>query len=535
MNDPRDSLQPRPSPSAFRRLLQRRVLARVLFAFVCLATLAGLFLTVQNLRSARAQEKAAGGTLPENAEIAAIIPPPIPDEENFAAIPFFEALFGTNSSHKPDPRRWPDDYDRAVQIATEHETDADRNNPDRKMTDLAAWQFAFQTIGDDGTNPANAASEPDRKVDRATAAAAILQALKVYDPVLDEMRAASHRPGSRFNVRYDLENPWGILLPHLRVIRGAWWVLKLRAAAELAAGQTAPALEDVKLMLRLVESIQGEPMLISQMVRVAGLSLSTEPIWEGLAQRKWPDAALQELQTRLGQFDLLADLKQAFRAERAWGNLTVSLVRNKRKADFSLSLLSTGRPPEPWKTEANSRFKTCPLAWFDEERRNYNRLFDLLYPPEFDAQARRVFPRKAEENEKVMEQALANTSTLLTNHLVMAMASLIPPAKPLTKCANAQCVVDQALIGCALERFHLAAGQYPETLAALAPRFIDKLPRDVISGELPKYRRTEDGRFVLYSVGWNETDDGGVIAVTKDRVPRQKVTEGDWVWQYPAK
>ena len=535
MNDPRDTLQPRPSPSAFRQLLQRRVLARVLFAFVCLATLAGLFLTVQNLRSARAQEKATGGTLPEYAEIAAIIPPPIPDEENFAAIPFFETLFGTNSSHKPDPRRWPDDYDRAVQIALEHETDADRNNPDRKMTDLAAWQFAFQTIGDDGTNPANAASEPDRKVDRGTAAAAILQALKVYDPVLDEMRAASHRPGSRFNVRYDLENPWGILLPHLRVIRGAWWVLKLRAAAELAAGQTAPAFEDVKLMLRLAELIHGEPMLISQMVRVAGLNLSTEPIWEGLAERRWPDAALQELQTRLGQFDLLADLKQAFRAERAWGNLTVSLVRNNRKADFFLGLVSTGRPTEPWKTEANSRFKTCPLAWFDEERRNYNRLFDLLYPPEFDAQARRVFPRKAEENEKVMEQALANTSTLLTNHLVMAMASLIPPAKPLTKYANAQCAVDQALIGCALERFRLAAGQYPESLAALAPRFIDQLPRDIISGELPKYRRTEDGRFVLYSVGWNETDDGGVIAVAKDRVPRQKVTEGDWVWQYPAR
>src|SRR5258708_21582310 len=105
MNDPRDTLESRPSPSAFRQLLQRRVMARVLFAFVCLATLPGLFLTVQNLRCARPQEKAAGGTLPESAVIAPIIPPPIPVAENFPSIPFFQTLFRTNSSHKPDPRR----------------------------------------------------------------------------------------------------------------------------------------------------------------------------------------------------------------------------------------------------------------------------------------------------------------------------------------------------------------------------------------------------------------------------------------------
>src|SRR5258708_39756993 len=125
-----------------------------------------------------------------------------------------------------------------------------------------------------------------------------------------------------------------------------------------------------------------------------------------------------------------------------------------------------------------------------------------------------------------MEQALANNSTLLTNHLVMAKEFLIPPAKPLTRYANVQCVVDQALIGCALERFRLAAGQYPETLAALAPRFIDQLPRDAIIGELPKYLRTEDGRFVLHSGRRNETDGGGVIPVAKDRAARHKVSEG---------
>jgi hypothetical protein len=61
----------------------------------------------------------------------------------------------------------------------------------------------------------------------------------------------------------------------------------------------------------------------------------------------------------------------------------------------------------------------------------------------------------------------------------------------------------------------------------------------VISGEPYKYHRTADpssqssaatsGQFVLYSVGWNETDDGGM--------PGQNMfddKQGDWVWQYPA-
>ena len=90
-----------------------------------------------------------------------------------------------------------------------------------------------------------------------------------------------------------------------------------------------------------------------------------------------------------------------------------------------------------------------------------------------------------------------------------------------------------ARVACALERYRLAHGEYPETLDALAPQFIEKLPHDIINGQPLHYRRTDDGQFVLYSVGWNETDDGGKVVLTKGgSVDREK---GDWVWQYPAK
>ena len=52
----------------------------------------------------------------------------------------------------------------------------------------------------------------------------------------------------------------------------------------------------------------------------------------------------------------------------------------------------------------------------------------------------------------------------------------------------------------------------------------------IINGRPLKYRRTDSGRFILYSVGWNEKDDGGVVALTKNNPPRQDTEKGDWVW-----
>ena len=101
--------------------------------------------------------------------------------------------------------------------------------------------------------------------------------------------------------------------------------------------------------------------------------------------------------------------------------------------------------------------------------------------------------------------------------------------------AYAQTSVDLARVAVALERYRLAHGEFPESLDALAPQFMEKIPHDIIGGQPLHYRRTDDGQFVLYSVGWNETDDGGVVGFTKARRHRWTFDKGDWVWRYPQK
>ena len=67
--------------------------------------------------------------------------------------------------------------------------------------------------------------------------------------------------------------------------------------------------------------------------------------------------------------------------------------------------------------------------------------------------------------------------------------------------ARNQTLANEAQIACALECFRIARGKYPETLDVLAPQFIKEVPHDIIGGHPLKYRRTEDGNILLYSVG----------------------------------
>jgi hypothetical protein len=121
-------------------------------------------------------------------------------------------------------------------------------------------------------------------------------------------------------------------------------------------------------------------------------------------------------------------------------------------------------------------------------------------------------------------------------------------ANALRKTAFAQTCADSAAIACALERYRRAHGVFPASLDDLTAKgntpstLSHKLPSDVINGQPLHYRLTENGRYVLYSVGWNEKDDGGTIVTRKDEFRLVKhahevfgqgdaTTSGDWVWR----
>jgi len=61
----------------------------------------------------------------------------------------------------------------------------------------------------------------------------------------------------------------------------------------------------------------------------------------------------------------------------------------------------------------------------------------------------------------------------------------------------------------ALKQYKADQGQFPDALNGLMPKYIPALPEDPFSGQPYCYRKEGD-EFVLYSVGENRNDDGGM-------------------------
>jgi hypothetical protein len=64
------------------------------------------------------------------------------------------------------------------------------------------------------------------------------------------------------------------------------------------------------------------------------------------------------------------------------------------------------------------------------------------------------------------------------------------------------------IVKCALQRYHLINGRYPEKLSQLKPKFLDAVPRDPFADDPFKYRCTTAG-YLLYSLNGDRVDDGG--------------------------
>lgn len=482
-----------------------RLLRWGLIGLAIVATLAAALITEENWRGKRAWEnyKREWEAKGEKFDWQAFVPPSVPDGQNFFMAPIVTNLL----TGKIAMTTWR----------------ADGSYPDfrhsdyrahRTMTDLKAWQTYYRTP----TNAASAngfpiASQPQ------TPAADVLLALSKYDSTIEELRQAGQRPDSCIPLDYaggyDAVSP---LLYGLSKMKPCSQVLQLRAIAELADGQSTKAVDDIKLLLRLNDSIRNLPFLISHLVHNAIMNMALQPILEGLAGHKWSDEQLVTLGSELAKLDFLADYEFTVRGERAFAIASFENQRRVRKMIV---------PQEDDRFVTNKLY-LMPAAYFYQNELGVAQLYQHWVLPVVDPNTHLV-------SSETLHRAESAIQAEMKHHLlykVQAMMLFRNLDYAVVHFAVIQADVDLARVSCALERYRLAHGEYPETLDALTPRFIGKLPHDLINGQPLHYRRMEDGQFILYSVGWNETDDGGQVVLTKSgSVDREK---GDWVWRYPT-
>lgn len=511
--------------SWFNRTFCWRTLRPGLVGIVVLSLFLVLFYAEENWRGRRAWAiyqrtlKAKGVDF----NWRSLSPAPVADGDNFAATPFFAALFDfAPGTHTP---RNMAAYNRTAGFAQTGAPYEEQRSADpvpamlgRRRTDLAAELERFQKP----KGKAQKADETRPKEDpgnRAVVATAVLETLKPFSPVLEELRAASRRPLARYNIAYDSETTWKAPQPHLPVLKRVSRVLTLRASAALALHNAPAAADDVELIIKLANSIREEPFRNSHWARYVMLANARQVIWEGLADHRWSDGQLAEFERLLAELRLLENLQRPLRLEQASQNQFFDELHRDpsipKRWQFGPGIGNRVLPYLLW---------LMPTGWMYQEQVAYHRAFEGKLLPALDAEGAKI--------QSLRIHQIGHDGLPLWNHCFISNLLLQSISWLLTQTALAQTRNDETIVACALERYRQANGQFPGTLDALTPKYLATIPADVITGQSLKYRRTDDGQFQLYSVGWNGKDDGGKIGMKEGKEPDD--TQGDWAWpQYP--
>ncbi|HOX57934.1 MAG TPA: hypothetical protein P5205_13215 [Candidatus Paceibacterota bacterium] len=536
------------------------LLARKLLVLSSLITLVVLLYAVENWRGRQAWRsfKQAREAKGERFDLASFTPPPVPDSQNFFETPLWSDLrfvqtngrvvwsntnrrdraffdiYGPGSNRHPDLGNWAVSQ-RVNLVAWQGYYRGNSNKVDEAA--MLSRDEAFRRrygLLPDGVlpEPAPVSGPPTNYFPSAkepqTPAADVLLALSRFETNRQLLIASAARPQARFWVNY--EAGFGMLLPHLARLRGTVQYLSLHATAALKAGDRQTALEDLRLAFRLMAVIRAEPNLIAQLVRMAMLQFALQPVWEGLADRQWTAADLSAIENELASLDLLADYQFAMRGERAcgiWAADYIHRVGIQGLDEMGISNYNTSGPSEWERSLGQAVFRLIPAGWFNQNKVSVCRQFETYLLPAVDRERRIVPPGPVQKAQAALEAQRPRPYDAVSRLFLPAVAGCAQ------RFARGQISSDLARVACALERSRLANGSFPEALDGLVPRLIETLPHDIINGGPLKYRRTDDGQFVLYSVGWNESDDGGVVEQTKNGNP--VLDKNDWVWRYAGK
>ncbi|MGA2240829.1 MAG: hypothetical protein ABSH11_02170 [Verrucomicrobiota bacterium] len=504
---------------------------RFLFGLACFVTLIALFYAEEDWRGKYAWEKfkrewEAKG---EKFDRQSVVPPPVPDDQNFALTPLVFTSYGqmlTRDGKMIPGKERATNFMNRMQMSIagddsllDWRTNGTGNWQKAEAANLTAWQTYYRALATK-TNLFPIAPQPQ------TPAQDVLLALSKCDSTIEELREESRLPYSRFPLEYDKDRPFDILLPHLSCLKSCGRVLQLRSLAELQNSQSEKALADVKLLLRLTDSIRTEPFLISHLVRIAMANLALQPVWEGLAEHRWSDAQLVELDRELADPDFLSDYKLAMRGEMVLCQEGVIDYLQRHPEQISNMSDDGGSTRSAPTVSIND---LIPSGWFYQNQLRCSRFMVQQCLPLADLEHRIISPANLRQANAALDLEFKHASPY--NRLEVLFLPALGGA--VKKFANAQSSVDLARVAIALERYRLAHGEYPESLDALSPQFIAKLPHDIINGQPLHYRRISNGQFFLYSVGWNETDDGGEVGLRKDG--SVDISAGDWVWRYLEK
>ena len=424
--------------------------------------------------------------------LAEFAPPEIPDAENFAALPMFRAIF---SGGVQRPMELP--------VAPGGKPPAFGDAVKGERIDWKAWQkycADLKWISETTEEPASD----------------VLRGLEHYAPQFAEWREWRTRPRCRFPL--ELAKGIALPLPHLGTFQDAARLFSLRMRAHLALGDSAAAYADFEDGFQAYRALQEEPTLISGLVQIAAVALLRNAIGEGLGNHAWAEPELRKLEADMAKTRVWEDYKRGFESERGFGNWLGDSLADSSPAKRTALFAGMGPPTAGI---SGAAFMLIPKRIYRDNQLRQNHYMDEVL-------ARASEDGKSFDPDSPVPSGPENLTGIFDIYYFFLFRMSAPVFSTVgERFVHLKTQLDEARVACALERFRLARGAFPETLAELAPEFMAEVPVDTYSRQPLIYRRGEGGTFQLYGVGNDRKDDGGAVDAK-----RSENKQRDDIWLY---
>ena len=431
----------------------------------------------------------------ESLELSVLMPGPVPAAQNFAQSQAFQNLLNRKPANAPAAA--------LLQKSFQHsQVEAVVGSFNNALTPWIQQGFAdFDTQLKWIVPKTSSNAGKDRK----QFALAVWDGLKPLEEDLLAVAAAAQLPFFQLTTNRNADAVYQSNLRELSAMEQLHFLFQLRACVRLALDRPEEAGQDVLTSLRLAQLARQSPDIKSSMRVNILLARSMQPLWEGLVDHAWSESQLAVFKNELAQFDLLSDHTNAIRRFVLGHVGTWRTIADKKTLTFS-DPRSGGGP------FSQGLWEWQPRAWrYDNCIQLYRAGQEAI--ASVDGAAGRVGVNYQSSDLTGLPLDGASSQLLQQNWWWPADA---------TRVSFAQNAVHQAVIACALERFRLAHGTYPETLNPLMPDFLRRIPNDTIRGRPMFYQRNDRGGYDLRGAGPNGTIDQG------------KTTSDDWLWSFPA-
>lgn len=382
--------------------------------------------------------------------------------------------------------------------------------------DLVAWQAYYQST--------SVGPYLSNEIEMQIAAQDILKTLSRFDSDLNEIEVAVNNSNGYWSVK----NKDGYIMIPYSGCENITQVLQLRGVAHLACHETEKAKEDFLFSLQLARCANNSSAMGSSLT-IWMYSLNEGILWEGIRRHAWNREQLREIEEALNQKNFLSDYCRSLREARAdlaaMDLLTREDLFNSGYKNTKLFWMISNGLSELWEYPKSwiwhFQIILCnwrPQGWLVEDKCNFSfgiekriKAIDLkegildltIYDCAEDI-------RNLEDDKK----ALVTPLTVLCLYGVDG---------ELRRYIEAESYLRMARLVCRLEEYRIDHGRYPEKLEELSD-LPPHLNQEVFAEQPLHYQRKGDS-YLLYSVGWNQKDDGGT------RSDDQK--EADWVWPSP--